>query len=268
MVLINCWIRMPYQYSSQIIAFLAATMSAASSSAGSGGGGSSFPESLGFSVTGPLTLTGGARPSDACISGLHNNFQYLHVEKHHAKELMRHLHSLYQQSEYCDLTIVVSNNTDSSVDADIEMLGGSSTSTPPIASRGSNPSVNPKASPDARNVIRAHRVVLMSASGYFSSMYASGMRESKENQVTLKDLPMDSVSSLVEFAYTGRIAITEENVQRLLFASSVLQVLPFLLFSRLVPFRSIPSRPLPFPSFPSPRLPPTSTSHPSRALSA
>ena len=228
-------------------------MSATSSSAGGGGDGggrSSFPESLGFSVTGPLTLTGSARASDACISGLHNNFQYMHVEKHHAKDLMRHLHALYQQGEYCDLTIVVSSS-DAGGDTDIEMLGsvGSATSSPPLGLRAPNPnasaSATSKGAPDSHNVIRAHRIVLMSASGYFASMYHSGMRESKENQVTLKDLPMDSVSSLVEFAYTGRISITEENVQRLLFASSVLQVRP----------SSSPSRsPSPSPS-PSPFRP-------------
>lgn len=50
------------------------------------------------------------------------------------------------------------------------------------------------------------------------------MAESKQEVVELHDIDAPSLLQLIDFAYTGEIIITEENVQVLLPASSLLQI--------------------------------------------
>lgn len=50
------------------------------------------------------------------------------------------------------------------------------------------------------------------------------MAESKQEVVELHDIDAPSLKQLIDFAYTGEIIITEENVQVLLPASSLLQM--------------------------------------------
>ena len=52
------------------------------------------------------------------------------------------------------------------------------------------------------------------------------MVESRKPQVTIKDIDEMAMKLLIEFAYTAKIAIDVENVQLLLFASSILQIEP------------------------------------------
>lgn len=50
------------------------------------------------------------------------------------------------------------------------------------------------------------------------------MAERNKAVITLHDLDMSALNLLVDYAYTGQICITEENVQSLLPAASLLQV--------------------------------------------
>ena len=72
--------------------------------------------------------------------------------------------------------------------------------------------------------ISAHRLVLSACSRYFCAMFTNHMLESKQEYVTLSDVDEDSIEDIVEFAYTGKISIHEDNVQQLLKASSILQL--------------------------------------------
>ena len=72
--------------------------------------------------------------------------------------------------------------------------------------------------------VPAHRLVLSACSQYFRAMFTTHMLESKQELITLSDLDEQSVEDIVDFAYTGRIAIHEENVQPLLKAASILQL--------------------------------------------
>lgn len=55
------------------------------------------------------------------------------------------------------------------------------------------------------------------------------MRERDDGSVTLNDLSVIDVRCFLDFAYTGEIEITEENVHMLFQLSSFLQVLTFIL---------------------------------------
>ncbi|XP_022256518.1 kelch-like protein 17 [Limulus polyphemus] len=72
--------------------------------------------------------------------------------------------------------------------------------------------------------ISAHKVVLSACSAYFHAMFNSEMAEKHLATVTLHEIDSCALSSLVEFAYTGEVLITEDNVQSLLPAASLLQV--------------------------------------------
>ncbi|XP_076332124.1 uncharacterized protein LOC143237117 isoform X2 [Tachypleus tridentatus] len=61
--------------------------------------------------------------------------------------------------------------------------------------------------------ISAHKVVLSACSAYFHAMFNSGMAEKNLATITLHEIDSCALSSLVEFAYTGEVLITEDNVQ-------------------------------------------------------
>lgn len=59
----------------------------------------------------------------------------------------------------------------------------------------------------------AHKIVLASCSAYFYAMFAGELSESKQLNVTMKDVDPVALEMLLEFAYTAEIQVTEENVQ-------------------------------------------------------
>ncbi len=71
--------------------------------------------------------------------------------------------------------------------------------------------------------IYAHRVVLSSLSPYFKAMFTSAMTESTQREIVINGIDAKTLKSIVEYAYTATIEITEDNVQLLLPAASILQ---------------------------------------------
>jgi len=72
--------------------------------------------------------------------------------------------------------------------------------------------------------IQAHRVVLSAASPYFHAMFNDDLSEKTKAEVVIHDVDPLALTLLVDFSYTGEIVVTEENVQVLLPASSLLQM--------------------------------------------
>ena len=72
--------------------------------------------------------------------------------------------------------------------------------------------------------IPTHRAVLAACSSYFLAMFTHELLESGQEVVEIKDMDPDILSSLVDFAYTGLITLTIENVQEVLSAASLLQI--------------------------------------------
>ena len=72
--------------------------------------------------------------------------------------------------------------------------------------------------------IPSHRSVLAAVSSYFTAMFTHELMESRQEVIEIKDMPGHVLSSLIDFAYTGDIELTVDNVQEILSASSLLQI--------------------------------------------
>ena len=70
--------------------------------------------------------------------------------------------------------------------------------------------------------IPAHRSVLAACSPYFYAMFTGELMESKQRIVNLQDVQPQMLEVLIEFAYTGNLDVTEENVQPLLALASLI----------------------------------------------
>lgn len=72
--------------------------------------------------------------------------------------------------------------------------------------------------------IPTHRAILAAVSSYFQAMFTHELMESNQDIVEIKDMSGHVLSSLVDFAYSGEIELTIDNVQEVLTASSLLQM--------------------------------------------
>lgn len=75
-----------------------------------------------------------------------------------------------------------------------------------------------------QSTLHAHKVVLAACSPYFHAMFNNDMAERTKTDVTIHDLDPVALELLVDYSYKGEIVITEENVQVLLPAASLLQM--------------------------------------------
>ncbi|MBN3308186.1 KBTB7 protein, partial [Amia calva] len=55
-------------------------------------------------------------------------------------------------------------------------------------------------------------------------MFTGGLYESKQKKVTIHDVDAESMSLIIDYCYTGKVTITEANVQRLYAAANMLQL--------------------------------------------
>uniref|UniRef100_A0A1B0G1U4 BTB domain-containing protein n=1 Tax=Glossina morsitans morsitans TaxID=37546 RepID=A0A1B0G1U4_GLOMM len=72
--------------------------------------------------------------------------------------------------------------------------------------------------------IYAHRLVLSIASPYFAAMFKNETKEKATGFVKLEDIHLTAVETIVEYIYSGEIALTEENVQSVCTTSDYLQI--------------------------------------------
>lgn len=71
-----------------------------------------------------------------------------------------------------------------------------------------------------------HKIVLASFSSYFNAMFTGNLAESSQDRVTLNDIEASVMELLINYAYTSEIVINRQNVQALLSASNLLEILP------------------------------------------
>ena len=71
---------------------------------------------------------------------------------------------------------------------------------------------------------QAHRVILSCYSLYFRTMFQTNMKERYDDTVEIKGVDATSLELLIDFIYTGKVCISQENVYQLLAASDYLQI--------------------------------------------
>ena len=72
------------------------------------------------------------------------------------------------------------------------------------------------------NEIRAHRIVLAGCSQYFESMFIGEFAEPVNEPVFIEEVDEDSLTALVDFAYTSHIKLTDRNIYSIFEAADVL----------------------------------------------
>ena len=75
-----------------------------------------------------------------------------------------------------------------------------------------------------QRTFKCHKVILACISKYFRSMFQSDMVESRQSVVTIKDIDERAMEAIIDFAYTSKVSMDVDDVQNLLYASSILQV--------------------------------------------
>lgn len=73
--------------------------------------------------------------------------------------------------------------------------------------------------------ISAHKIILCASSPYFKAMFTNELAESKQTEVTIKDIDENAMEMLIDFCYSSKITIDEKIVQSLLPAACLLQVI-------------------------------------------
>ncbi|KAI8508797.1 Kelch-like protein 24 [Branchiostoma belcheri] len=74
--------------------------------------------------------------------------------------------------------------------------------------------------------IPCHRNVLAACSGYFRAMFCNGHRESQEHKVTIHEVSTNILQLLVDYAYTSKVTITDDNAVKLLEGANFFQIQP------------------------------------------
>ncbi|KAK7153738.1 hypothetical protein R3I94_007185 [Phoxinus phoxinus] len=123
-------------------------------------------------------------------------------DTNHASSLMKELKLFYDSQLLVDVTIEVEPDPESD---DRSVSSGCCSSR-------------------AGKVFQCNRNILAAASPYFKSMFTGGLYESTQRNVTIHEVDADSMAVIIDYCYTGKVSITEGNVQRLYASANMLQL--------------------------------------------
>ncbi|XP_077473316.1 kelch-like protein 23 [Stigmatopora argus] len=80
-----------------------------------------------------------------------------------------------------------------------------------------------KCADDSGQMFHCHKALLAAKSSYFQIMFTADMKERSKSIIKLAGVDRDVLAILIDYVYTARVSITEENVQSLLEAADLLQ---------------------------------------------
>lgn len=71
---------------------------------------------------------------------------------------------------------------------------------------------------------RCHKVILCAMSPYFEAMFYHDMRENRDGVVKLYDIDADIFGKILDFLYTGKDVVSEDNAEKIFRAASLMQI--------------------------------------------
>jgi len=74
------------------------------------------------------------------------------------------------------------------------------------------------------HTFKAHRIVLAATVPYFRAMFTHDMIEANKSEIEIQTVDPSAMESLINYAYTGKIVISTNNVQNLMMGASFLQL--------------------------------------------
>ncbi|XP_052057617.1 kelch-like protein 9 [Mytilus californianus] len=77
-------------------------------------------------------------------------------------------------------------------------------------------------------IFKVHKAMLAATSDYFRVMFSGTMAESKQDMIDLKGVSAEGLFHIIEFIYSGEIALTLLNLQEVVHTASHLQVMSAL----------------------------------------
>ena len=122
------------------------------------------------------------------------------ISDKHAKFLMENLNLLRKQRELCDVILVIGL---SRITAHRAVLSGNNLDINYLSFIFRFPACSP----------------------YFKAMFTGELAESRQREIIIHDIDELAMELLIEFCYTSRITVDEKNVQILLPAACILQVI-------------------------------------------
>ncbi|XP_015827559.3 kelch-like protein 22 isoform X1 [Nothobranchius furzeri] len=72
--------------------------------------------------------------------------------------------------------------------------------------------------------IQAHRLVLAASCDYFRGMFAGGLREMQQHEITIHGVSHMAMEKILDYIYTSEIELDLESVQEVLIAATLLQL--------------------------------------------
>lgn len=75
-------------------------------------------------------------------------------------------------------------------------------------------------------LFQVHKMVLCGCSDYFRAMFTHGMLETKKNSIDLNTVSIAGLRPLLNFAYTGKMNLSVENISEILATATFLQIGP------------------------------------------
>jgi len=70
----------------------------------------------------------------------------------------------------------------------------------------------------------AHKLILASCSDYFYAMFNGNMKEAKEKVITINAVDVEIMKLVLNFIYTGSIALSQENVEHVIQAANMMLI--------------------------------------------
>lgn len=69
-----------------------------------------------------------------------------------------------------------------------------------------------------------HRLVMMSSSKYFHALLGPNFKEAQEEEVTIANIDGPTLKLVIDFCYTGKVNITDENIGQIIAAASAMEL--------------------------------------------